>query len=999
MGDNNRKMPQKQPEIGSSQKNKIPVSLAGPGGWRRLVEGFPWFEGVGRYPIPAYSEFMPPPRLGCSPSGEVDFSLFSEEDPYGWCVPEREEEYELRPGLKNIAKQIMEQLLKLGRGMAAPHIAGHKGRNLQDNPYWPPELAVRAGTLDSERYVVFLPLSLSKTQDDKGTVSWTFFGSSEQGPERAFWKGFCSAPGKELPGPESLSFMIRLLSRAFGERTDDPAHLSRIGFRILPSDKNERFPYWKEDPLPSWSRPYLIEEPASWDGVRYLLTFRPFSYLPAAVRERYLAGKLALLPFPGSLVFWGMPHYLRLQEQLPMGLQMPLLRLVARHGGPGGIRVPQSGWLHEPRRDQEAAKIQEELLLNTYRRTHRWDRVYRYEDAVAKSTRVDKMTQVLFGTALDTLGLYDKPMARNCQLWTEDVQLLLDGPKATRKEIDRAADAVVEGGLFRYRIQFPPMRVGLHEVYWQRPLVAYLSHETGEPELLSGAPLGYLTAYRADSPDLSRPVELWPRLLRRKVYLSALQNLNSPHDHYRHQTPLNILRLLDSWQLLGKQPLPRSFARQLLRVPKEESLDQWLNSLPERAGNPEEGHRIQQELEGLLGPRGPDRALPQALTYPETATRAFEQAFWQEILTLSHGRYLNKDNADPVRDRATQAVLTHKRRDLEQLGNYLIHRHRRAITAAGMQHKALCGDLPFRWQTDFAFPLFGGWKMNQEGHGHERNILVVIPGQNRREAVVMADHYDTAYMEDIYEKARGGSGARLAAAGADDNHSATAALLQAAPVFLNLARQGRLARDIWLLHLTGEEFPSDCMGARSFCQALIEKTLRLRLSDGQFTALSSVRVLGVFVLDMIAHNRDSPKNIFQISPGKSPQALRLAWEAHVANLIWNAHAGEWNRSPERRGMQHGKRSKDGQQIPDIALHPLLNGEVRPTDDPHSSLFNTDGQIFSDIGAPVVLFMENYDINRGGYHDSKDTMENIDLDFGAAVAAVTVETVARAATFT
>jgi len=39
-----------------------------------------------------------------------------------------------------------------------------------------------------------------------------------------------------------------------------------------------------------------------------------------------------------------------------------------------------------------------------------------------------------------------------------------------------------------------------------------------------------------------------------------------------------------------------------------------------------------------------------------------------------------------------------------------------------------------------------------------------------------------------------------AAAGADDNHSATAALLQAAPIFLKLARQGRLARDIWLLH-------------------------------------------------------------------------------------------------------------------------------------------------------------------------------------------------------
>jgi hypothetical protein len=42
-------------------------------------------------------------------------------------------------------------------------------------------------------------------------------------------------------------------------------------------------------------------------------------------------------------------------------------------------------------------------------------------------------------------------------------------------------------------------------------------------------------------------------------------------------------------------------------------------------------------------------------------------------------------------------------------------------------------------------------------------------------------------------------------------------------------------------------------------------------------------------------------------------------------------------------------------------------------------------------------MENYDISRKGYHDSQDTLENIDLDYGAAVAAIAIETVARVAT--
>ena len=49
-----------------------------------------------------------------------------------------------------------------------------------------------------------------------------------------------------------------------------------------------------------------------------------------------------------------------------------------------------------------------------------------------------------------------------------------------------------------------------------------------------------------------------------------------------------------------------------------------------------------------------------------------------------------------------------------------------------------------------------------------------------------------------------------------------------------------------------------------------------------------------------------------------------------------------------------------------------------------------------VGIPVVLFMENYDINRVGYHDTHDNMTLINLDYGAALAAITIESVARAA---
>jgi len=178
---------------------------------------------------------------------------------------------------------------------------------------------------------------------------------------------------------------------------------------------------------------------------------------------------------------------------------------------------------------------------------------------------------------------------------------------------------------------------------------------------------------------------------------------------------------------------------------------------------------------------------------------------------------------------------------------------------------------------------------------------------------------------------------------------------------------------------------------------LVQGTLKARRTDGRWRDLSKVRAQGVYVLDMVAHNNDHHRDIFQIAPGTGPDSLWLAYQAHLANEAWNKGAAVWNGRGPRRGLGRGQRSGDGKTMPAIAQHPTLKGEVRLPFAPRSTLYNTDGQIFSDAGVPVVLFMENYDINRQGYHDSHDTMENIDLDYGAAVTAIAIESVARAAT--
>ena len=178
---------------------------------------------------------------------------------------------------------------------------------------------------------------------------------------------------------------------------------------------------------------------------------------------------------------------------------------------------------------------------------------------------------------------------------------------------------------------------------------------------------------------------------------------------------------------------------------------------------------------------------------------------------------------------------------------------------------------------------------------------------------------------------------------------------------------------------------------------LLDGTARLHLPGGKTKDLSGTRVRGLYVSDMIAHNNDRERDIFQISPGTDPESFRLAEFAQQATDIWNASALAWNERPERTGRPRGRRSPHGAAVPEVAPFLTLSAEIRTPVDPRSTLYNTDGQIFSDAGVPCVLFMENYDINRSGYHDTHDTMANIDLDYGAAVCAVTIESVARAAT--
>ena len=197
-------------------------------GWHRLIARDDCFRGAGRYPLDAYSEFLPPPRVGWKPYGGrgPDPELFAPDDPFGWHVGEFEEHLELRAGLVQVGRQV---LWKLGRLLDGNPDTGIPVLDLVDNPFWPAELAAEPA-LPHERCVTLLPLAFSRTQDDKGRVRWTLFGNSEQGPGHAFWKGFFTSPRKELPADEAVAFFCRLLNAVYGEDVEDAAGLKRVGF-------------------------------------------------------------------------------------------------------------------------------------------------------------------------------------------------------------------------------------------------------------------------------------------------------------------------------------------------------------------------------------------------------------------------------------------------------------------------------------------------------------------------------------------------------------------------------------------------------------------------------------------------------------------------------------------------------------------------------------------------------------------------------------------------
>jgi hypothetical protein len=560
------------------------------------------------------------------------------------------------------------------------------------------------------------------------------------------------------------------------------------------------------------------------------------------------------------------------------------------------------------------------------------------------------------------LELYSKPLARNSLIFAdegpEENAIFLNGPTATKKSIQIAEDYIFnQYSDYEVAIQqyFLPMQFNKRGIYLHKPIISWQKNNTVYTDTsLKGMRefLGFRSTWQKEPP----------------YYTEVSFKMHQVYSHFKdktlgYQTALNYKKFRE---FFNYRNFSEDMAFALLNPkPNISSYEDWKKTLP---------RSIQRELSTLIN----FKYSISPVTFQTTIGNVFERNYWENIYTLSEGLFdrdiqQNKNNADCAKLDASSSTDPHcSGNSLTVLAEYL-KKYYEDLNLPVFYHE-------FNWETDFDF----GWSGLED---KQRNVIAVIHGKDNRphkEVIILADHYDTAYEGDTYKDM---PGHRHAAHGADDNYSATSTLMLAAQYLKDLP----LKKDIWLVHLTGEEFPADCLGARMLVQDYLDRK--------NIIPNSKPRIAGVYVMDMIAHHRardfnasDNAPAVFQISPGRN--ADNLTRTAFLVTQKWNELVSL--KSLNRKFSRKNTWKRSDKLKVELPKFLLLEPEIRPYWHFNSSVYNTDAQIFSDARIPVVLFMENYDINRVGYHDTQDTIENIDLDYGRAISAIAIESAAQMA---
>jgi hypothetical protein len=376
-----------------------------------------------RYPIRAYSEFLPAPKGGARPyefrldsRSTVEKSVerrrhYRRDRPSEFQVPLFDEIRVLRPGLTHLTRDWLKSLKTTGPVAA------------------------------------LFSVSLTETQDWKGMTPWTVLGGAEGNPEEEFWRGMLNR--QAFP-----QWLCGFLSKSF--LTPGPClgveDLQRLGLRVL-----------SRSPLMPAKVRRLAPKPGETFSI--LFTFQPEAQWPASWRTAFNDGKLTVIPHPSTLA----PGRATLARQLAAthsdGAQIPLAEIFARSTSVAGLMVPKAGELKlldsGPPRQLAGLGLPPFSVLGVY------------------ESEPLNLFRLIFDSSPESTALYGKPTARNTQIWGTQGPLagrwLLDGPKAGKAAIDRARETFLRSpdSRFAYREAFAPLDINGHEAHWHRPVAAW----------------------------------------------------------------------------------------------------------------------------------------------------------------------------------------------------------------------------------------------------------------------------------------------------------------------------------------------------------------------------------------------------------------------------------------------------------------------------------------------------------------------------------------------
>jgi len=130
------------------------------------------------------------------------------------------------------------------------------------------------------------------------------------------------------------------------------------------------------------------------EGCQILAHLPSFRHAATGHTQGLPGRQASLAAFPGSLIFWGAPPFLKMQSNSPAA-QIPLLNVCDRHEAPRGLRILQSGWLNEPRADRpETEKMRDKVRTPTGAPTA--GRIEQFQDELAVVGDEVRLAHVLF---------------------------------------------------------------------------------------------------------------------------------------------------------------------------------------------------------------------------------------------------------------------------------------------------------------------------------------------------------------------------------------------------------------------------------------------------------------------------------------------------------------------------------------------------------------------------------------------------------------------------